>query len=221
MITDELVKQFIDGLPEDYNFSDADIKYISNYSGCKPTVPDYAVKKTKDVITDKFPSLFDQDEISEVNTLNVLVSGFGADKILCGNTVNETSFQNHFYCHAISRALNQKKFLDGTYKLRFRDIADYFTNYKGNNLKYNLVLITPDYSSYHHIDADYSFRNMSGFAYYTLRGFFFLRPGGVLYSVVPGRYEQEIRNNFELLENAKLNIIKANDYSIIQIEHGS
>lgn len=221
MITDELIKQFIDGLPEDYTFSESDIKYISNYSGCKPPVPDYAVKKVKEILTDRFISLYDEDSISEVNTLNVLAYGFGADKILCGNTVNETSFQNQFYCYAIARALNQKKFLNGTYKLRFRDLADYFTNYKGNNLKYNLVLVTPDYTNYHHIDSDLRFRDLSPFAYYTLRGFFFTRPGGVVYSIIPSKYDQEIRDNMELLENSKLNIIKSNDYSIIQIEHGS
>ena len=102
-------------------------------------------------------------------------------------------------------------------------MADYFTNYKGNNLKFNLVLVTPDYSSYHEIDSDAIFRDMNSFAYYTMRGFYFLRPGGVLYSVVPSRFDQRIRDGMFKLQTdsagAKINIIRANDYSIIQIEH--
>lgn len=226
MITDELIRQFIDNLNEDYTFSETDIKYISNYSGCKPPVPDHAVKKVKEIIIDRFPSLGDDEMIDDMSAVSVLVSGFGADKILCkkenyssDDAFDETSFQNEYYCYAIARALNQKKWTNGTYKIRFRDMADYFTNYKGNNLKYNLVLVTPDYTNYHHIDSDARFRNMSSFAYYTLRGFFFARPGGVVYSVVPSKYDQEIRDGVELLGNAKLNIIKSSDYSIISIEH--
>lgn len=221
-MTDKEIIEFINNLPDDFSFSEGDITYLSNFRGCEPPVPPSVISKMREAITGIFSFFFEEDPFGDNRNVNVLAVGYGADKILKDNMVNTTSFQSEYYCTVVARALNQKKFIDGTYKVRFRDLADYFTNYKGNNLKYNLVVITPDITHYHEIDSDYHFKNMNSFTYYTLRGFYFVRPGGVLFSVIPTKYEQSIRDGMQYLDNAKLGIKQVNDdYSIITIEHNN
>lgn len=215
------IRQFLDDMPDVAGFSKDDAKYISQYTGC--SVPEHAIiVQCQEIIKEKFPFITLDFQTGVLP--KALCYGYGSDRVVSNTNAIITSYQEDYYCFRVTQAVHYDKVVSGDHSVTFRNLADYFANYKGNNLKYDIVVVFPQNTDYHSI-VDKSHKDTSSFAYYTLAGAYFLKQNGILISVVPNSYFKEIHeyfNGFEYKEG-KFNSEKIgnnHDYSIIKITKG-
>lgn len=212
----EQIKQFIDDMPDDYGFSKDDAKYISRYDGC-PVPPFALISLIQASVKQHFP--FITMSYFSGENIRALCYGYGSDMVLSNTKSIITSYQDDYYCFRVTQGVHYDKVVEGEHSVAFRNLADYFIGYKGNNKTYDIVITFPKETIYHKIDADSRFASLSSFAYYALRGAFFIKKGGVLFSLVPVQYVQEIESNKNLLKelNVNISITKEGDYAIVKI----
>jgi len=217
MDTNQEIRQFIDDMPDDYGFSKDDAKYISRYDGC-PLPPFAYISLIETYLKKHFPFISMKFHGGEF--VRALCYGYGSDMVLSNTNAVITSYQDDYYCFRVSQGIHYDKVVEGEHYIAFRNLADYFIEYKGNNKTYDIVITFPQDTIYHKIDSDAMFSNLSAYAYYSLRGAFFLKPKGVLFSVVPSEYAHEIKSNENLISslNATLTITDVDDeYAIVKI----
>jgi hypothetical protein len=218
------IKQFIDDMPDDYGFSKDDAKYISRYTGC-PIPPFAYITKIQEMVKEHFPFICMKGYRGE--DVRALCFGFGSDRVLSNTNAIITSYQDDYYCFRVTQGVHYDKVVQGEHSVSFRNLADYFIDFKGNNKRYDVVVTFPKdegeffatETTYHEIDADERFSKLSSCAYYTLRGVFFMKPKGILFSIVPSEYVNEIESNKHLIssENVKVTSDNDGDYAIIKI----
>jgi len=210
------IKQFIDDMPDDYGFSKDDAKYISRYQGC-PLPPFAYISLIQSKVLEHFPFL--EMRYKGGDNTRALCYGYGSDMVLSNTNAIITSYQDNYYCFRVTQGVHYDKVSQGDHSVAFRTLANYFIEYRGNNKQYDIVIVFPQDTIYHKIDSDAMFSNLSSYAYYTLRGAFFLKPKGVLFAIVPIEYSSEIKSNESLIssEGAKMTITNDGDYAIIKI----
>lgn len=185
------IRQFLDDLPDVAGFSKDDARYISQYTGC--SVPEHAIiVQCQEMIKEKFP--FIHLDFPTGTGHKALCYGYGSDRVLSNTKAVITSYQEDYYCYRVTQAVHYDKVVTGDHSVVFRNLADYFTNYKGNNLKYDIVVVFPHSTEYHRIDTNKAFAELNSFIYYTLRAEHFLKEGGILISVIPKIFEKTIKN---------------------------
>ena len=217
MNLDKEIKQFIDDIPDDYGFSKDDAKYISGYTGCE--LPPFVYNSfIQDFIKKEYPFINLFPSTSE--PVNALCYGYGSLAVLSNTNCVIKCYQEDYYCFRVTQAQHYNEVSTGEQSVTFRNMATYFTNYKGNNHKYNIVVVFPHKTEYQKVDSNPAFANLSSYAYYTLRGAYFLKPDGILVALVPKQYAYEIKSNEGLIAelNATLTITEEGDYAIIQIK---
>lgn len=208
------IKQFIDEMPDDYGFSKDDAKYIAGYTDCQ--VPPFVFNTLiLDLVKEHYPYI---DMVTNSESIRALCYGYGSLAVLSNTNAIIKSYQEDYYCYRVTQALHYNAVANGEQSVTFRNMADYFTNYQGNNQKYNVVIVFPHETEYHRIDKYTRFAKLSSFAYYTFRGSFFLRDSGVLVSIVPKEYGQEILSNKDLLQKGStITVHYEGDYAIVKI----
>lgn len=212
---DKEIEKFIDNMPDGYVFSLDDAKYILGYSGCE--APPFVFNKyIQDEISEHFPSI---NILTNSESIRALCYGYGSSVVLANTNAVIKSWQEDYYCFRVTQGLHYDKMITGDIEVIFRNMADYFADYKGNNIKYNVVIVFPHKTEYHKkVDTNNRFSDLSSFAYYTLRGTFFLLKGGVLVSLVPKIFGQEILENKDLLpNNNNITVTYEGDYAVIKI----
>lgn len=218
---DQKIKDFLDQIPAEYTFNADEITYLKQYSGCEIPIPDAVILKLREMIKKRMPSIFDETQVNfpSMTPKHILTIGLGAEKVVEGNYCTVTSFLNDYYCYMASKGMYQEKIRDGSYRIKFRNLADYFTNYQGNNIKYSAVVVIPEKTGYHRMDIDHNFALIDPYIYYVLRGYFFTRPGGAVFAAIPKMCREIMEKKKELLgENAKMEILALGDYCLVQID---
>jgi len=216
MDSNQEIKQFIDDMPDDFGFSKSDAKYISRYDGCP--IPDFGIiSLVQSMVKEIYPSI--ERTYFDGTNVRALCFGYGSDMVLSNTQTIVASYQDDYYCFRVTQGVHYDKVVTGDHSVLFRNLADYFIDFKGNNKTYDVVITFPTETIYHKIDADTKFSALSSFVYYTLRGVYFIKPKGVVFSVVPSEYVNEIISNKGLIEseNAKIEIFNQSDCAIIKI----
>ena len=219
---DKKIEQFLEEISDNYTFSDDDIAYLKQYSGCDVGLSDNVISKLREIVMKRMPSVFDETTVNfpSLKPKHLLAVGYGADKVLAGNYATVTAFQADYYCYMASQGINQEKIKEGSYRLKFRNLADFFTNYKGNNIKYSAVVVMPIKSAYHRMDTDSNYAFADSYVYYVLRGYLFTKTGGTLFAAIPQSSKNAFLASIKPFElgNVEIDITMVENYLLVRIE---